>query len=201
MRAWIYDRTFRSLTTGWYQEVLGRLPHGARILDIGIGTGGALSRNASLLRAKDLSVVGVDIDPDYVAQARKAMADADLTDRVDVHLTSIGDFDQEGFDAAYFGASFMLLPQPAEMLAHASRLLTDEGKVYFTQTFELRRSKLVEVAKPLLHKLTTIHFGTVTYEEDFLATVDQAGLRVVENVALGAGRRRAPRLVVAAPRA
>ena len=62
MRGWIYDRLVAGMTSDWYREVLDRLPDGARVLDVGIGTGAALARCADLVRAKRLQIVGLDID-------------------------------------------------------------------------------------------------------------------------------------------
>ncbi len=198
MRAWIYDRAIPNLTSKWYRAVLERVPCGARMLDVGIGTGAALVRNADLVRSRDVSVVGVDIDEDYVRRCRNKVDAAGLSDRVDVRLRSILDVDEHGFDAAYFSASFMLMPDPAAVLEHVVELVSPTGRIYFTQTFEEKRRPLLELAKPLLHKVTTIRFGEVTYEEDFLATVQGAGLDVVEHLKLGGGKARSGRLVVAA---
>ena len=62
VRAWIYDRAILSLTAGWYAEVLGRVPERARLLDVGIGTGGALVANADLVRSRRLRIHGIDVD-------------------------------------------------------------------------------------------------------------------------------------------
>lgn len=195
MRGLIYDLTFRKLTIGWYAQVLRRLPDGARLLDIGIGTAGALSENAPLVQDKGLKITGVDIDPDYVRRARRNIAKAGLSDRVDVLLESIYDHKGGPYDAAYFSASFMLLPDPVGALHHISELLSDDGRLFFTQTFENKRSVVVEKAKPLLKKVTTIDFGAVTYREDFERTLDEGGVGIVHAEDLKVGRSRTYRLV------
>ena len=197
LRAWIYDRALLPLTTGWYRAVLERLPKGARLLDVGIGTGGALAGNAALLRERDVSVVGVDIDAAYVEAAKKRMTEVGLSDRVDVRLQSIYDFAETGFDAAYFSASFMLMPDPEAALAHVLSLLNPGGRVFFTQTFQERSSPLMERLKPLLKTVTTVDFGQVTYEPEFLAVLEKAGLAIDENATLGRKRDWTYRLVVA----
>jgi ubiquinone/menaquinone biosynthesis C-methylase UbiE len=177
--------------------VLNRLPDGARLLDVGVGTAGALLANAELVREKRMQVVGVDIDPDYVRQAQRRVAQEGLSDLIDVHQCSILDFEEQGFDAVYFSCSFMLMPDPGKVLEHVQTLLKPDGVVYFTQTFEERRAPFIEKLKPLLYKLTTIHFGQVTYEDEFMKVVEGAGMNVREQVRLGRGRARAGRLVVA----
>ncbi len=200
LRAWIYDRTIRPLTASWYRRVLEQLPPGTRLVDIGIGTGGALVANAALVGERDLRVVGVDIDPDYVRRCREQVSRSGLADRVEVLLESIYDHAGAGYDAAYFSGSFMLMPEPAAVLRHVASLLREGGRVYFTQTFQERRSAVLERTKPLLRKLTTIDFGRVTYEDDFRRTLAEAEVEVIDMEVLERSRARTSRLVVAAPR-
>lgn len=202
MRALIYDAAILTLTGKWYAEVLERLAPGTHLLDVGIGTGGALAANASTLVAKDIRVTGVDIDADYVARARRVLARKRLKDRVDVRLESIYDHRGGPYDAVYFSASFMLMPDPSRCLRHVATLLAPEGRVFFTQTFQDRPSKLVERAKPMLKAVTTIEFGQVTYEDDFLRTVEEGGFEIVEleTMSRSLDRARSYRLAVGRPR-
>lgn len=199
MRAWIYDKAILGLTTRWYAEVLERLAPGAHLLDVGIGTGGALAKNASTLRDKSLRVTGVDIDPDYVKKARKRVGKAELDAQVEVVLQSIYDHQGGPYDAVYFSASFMLLPDPAAALQHVQELLTPSGRVFFTQTFQDRESKVMERVKPMLKKATTIDFGRVTYEHDFREVVEQGGLELTELSVMGRRGARSYRLAVGVP--
>jgi tRNA A58 N-methylase Trm61 len=199
VRGWIYDATILPLTSQWYAEVLGRLPDGARLLDVGIGTGGALARNAELLRRKGIQVVGVDIDEAYVKRARKVIEEAGITGQVEVHLQSVFDHHGGPYHAVYFSASFMLMPDPPRVLRHVSSLLSSGGRVYFTQTFQDRRSPVLEKAKPLLKRVTTIEFGRVTYEEDFRRTIESGGLRLLELTTMETVGSRSYRLAVGVP--
>ena len=51
MRAALYDLAIVPLTASWYEAVLSRLTSRCRLLDVGIGTGGALLRHADRVRA------------------------------------------------------------------------------------------------------------------------------------------------------
>ena len=200
MRAWIYDRTILPLTGGWYREVLTRVPDSARLLDVGIGTAGALLHNVDLVQERDLRITGVDIDADYVQAAQKKVDEHGVSDRIEVLLESVYDHLGGPYDGVYFSASFMLMPDPLGALRHVGSLLTDRGRVYFTQTFDEKKSVIAERAKPLLKRLTTIDFGRVTYEEDFLDTVALGGFEVSELTTLGTRGSRTFRLAVAVPK-
>jgi ubiquinone/menaquinone biosynthesis C-methylase UbiE len=185
VRAWIYDLALMGLTPRWYREVLERLPQGAHILDVGIGTGGAVSRNADLIQAKDLYILGLDVDADYLKQCNKVIVKAGLGDRVVTRLESIYEHQGGPYDAVYFSASFPLLSDPVRALQHASTLLAPGQPIFFTQTFHHKKSKFLEKLKPMLHRFTTMHFGRVTYEEDFRRVLDEAGLELEELATMG----------------
>lgn len=197
LRATVYDFLISRMTASWYGAVLTRLPAGCRLLDVGVGTGAALLGNASLLRERDVRVTGVDVDRDYVERCRREVSRAGLADRIQVRLESIYDHRGGPYDAAYFSASFMLLPDPQGALHHVGGLLAPGGRIYFTQTFEHERSRLAERVKPLLRLVTTIDFGRVTYEKEFHAALASAGVEVEDVETIGAGRRRSSRLVIA----
>jgi SAM-dependent methyltransferase len=178
MRAWIYDKVFLRLTAGWYREVLRRLPRGARILDVGIGTGSALAKNARLVNERDLRVVGIDVDGGYLRSCRRHVADAGLSRSVTARLESVYDHRGGPYEAVYFSGSFMLLSDPLGALRHVADLLSPTGRIYFTQTINTKRAPFLERLKPALHRLTSIHFGQVTYEHDFVDAIHGAGLQL-----------------------
>jgi SAM-dependent methyltransferase len=199
VRAWLYDRVLMSLTSGWYQEVLARLPNDASLLDVGIGTGSAVARSASVIRAKNIRILGLDIDPDYLSCCNKVLHRARLLKHVTPCLTSVYDHRGGPYDAVYFSASFMLLPDPVAAIKHVSSQLAPDGWVFFTQTFHHDKSPLIEKIKPMLHHFTTIHFGRVTYEDDFRQVMDDAGLELTELLTMGSTKRASYRLAMARP--
>jgi len=199
LRGAIYDAAIVGMTAGWYRAVLERLPAGCHLLDVGIGTGAALIANAALVRERALRVTGVDVDADYVARCRRALTAGGLDGRVDVRLESVDAHRGGPYGAVYFSGSFMLLPAPVDTLRHVRSLVRRDGLVYFTQTFEHRRSRAVELLKPWLRPLTGIDFGRVTYEPEFRATLDRTRFRAVETTSLGSGVRRSAVLIAARP--
>ncbi|CAD7923494.1 unnamed protein product [Amoebophrya sp. A120] len=86
------------------------------------------------------------------------------------------------FDAAYFSGSFTLLPDPVAAL-HLARdaFVKKNGRIFITQTFQKQRSPMTALLKPLLKYVTTIDFGTLTYESDLENILEKAGLPILYN--------------------
>jgi SAM-dependent methyltransferase len=197
VRAAVYDAAIVPMTAQWYAAVLDRLPEGCHLLDVGIGTGAALLENAAVLRAKGVHVTGIDIDADYVERCRETVTARGLAGSIDVRLQSVYDHAGGPYGAAYFSGSFMLLPDPVAALRRVATLLAPDARVYFTQTFEHRRSWLLERVKPLLRFVTSIDFGSVTYEADFREAVAEGGFEIEAQTPLHQGKSRSSVLVVA----
>jgi 2-polyprenyl-3-methyl-5-hydroxy-6-metoxy-1,4-benzoquinol methylase len=199
IRSFIYDTLILRLTSGWYAEVLRRVPEGATLLDVGIGTAGALLANGDLVKRKCLRVVGVDIDADYIARARQRLRGSSLAGLAEVRLESVYDHQGGPYDVVYFSGSFMLLPQPEQALRHCRALLNPGGRMFFTQTIQKQPARWMEILKPMLKRVTSIDFGRVTYEDDFRAQIHAAGLELEEFTALAHHGSRASYIGVARP--
>lgn len=197
IRSLIYDTFILRLTSRWYAEVLGRIPEGATLLDVGIGTAGALLANADLAKQKGFHITGIDIDTDYVAKARRRLQGSVLKDCAEAHLESIYDHFGGPYDAVCFSGSFMLLPEPEQALRHCRSLLNPEGRIYFTLTVQMKPAPWMEVLKPLLKWVTSIDFGRVTYEAEFKTQLQAAGFELEEFTPLARHGARVAHIAVA----
>lgn len=179
--------------------MLERLPEGAAVLDVGIGTAGALLANAEQVERKRLRMTGIDIDADYIARAGERLRASSLRERVQAYRESVYDHAGGPYDAVYFSASFMLLPEPERALRHCCALLNTGGRLYFTQTIQESRSPWMEAVKPMLRRFTSIDFGRVIYADDFKAQIAAAGLELEEFTTLSRHGNRSSCLAVAVP--
>lgn len=198
-RSLIYDSVLTRLTSRWYREVLRRVPEGASMLDVGVGTAGALLSNAERVREKRLRVTGIDIDADYLERARKRLSESTAGDCIEVRLESVHDHQGGPYDAIYFSASFMLLPDPVGALRHCTEMLAPGGRFYFTQTIHKRPVRWLEPLKPMLKRIISIDFGRVTYEESFRNELAAGGLELEEFITLAEHGNQAYCLAVARP--
>src|SRR5581483_5922831 len=78
-------------------DLNARLAQGGQVLEVGCGTGNLLVQIAKSFPAA--RVVGVDIEADSVATARKRIAQAGLSDRVEARQGAIADLLRSSFDA------------------------------------------------------------------------------------------------------
>lgn len=201
-KSYIYDVLILSMTEAWYRTVLEKLPDGSILLDVGIGTGGALLRCTDLLVKKDLKVVGIDIDSAYVDAGHEAILHAGMDDRISINVVDVyeakekvldlvkqigGTEDSDGrfVDAVYFSGSFSLLPDPVKALQLVAEFVKpkdgEKGSIFITQTYQRKTPFFLPYLKPLLKYATTIDFGQLVTEDDILSTFEESRLEVVQH--------------------
>ena len=206
-KSFIYDTVIVRMTEKWYREVLTRVDDGSVILDVGIGNGAALLRCKDIIIAKELKIIGIDIDNAYVQMGKVAIKEARLSDRVSIDKVSIYDCNDKSIiselasklglvvddvncspiDVVYFSGSFSLLPDPVKALQLVSTVLppplpgSNKGMIYITQTYQRRTPFFLPYIKPMLKYMTTIDFGELVKVEDIVQTFKESDLEVVKH--------------------
>eukprot|EP00388_Colpodella_angusta_P010275 GDKJ01026837.1.p1 GENE.GDKJ01026837.1~~GDKJ01026837.1.p1 ORF type:complete len:267 (+),score=68.62 GDKJ01026837.1:35-802(+) len=188
-RSAVYDMLLTGATKMYYVDVLEALPEDSVLIDVGIGTGSALLANFDTLKRKNIRVVGVDYDKTYVDFCKENVIKHEAQNYVDVIHSSIYDFSWPCSESkfahlklnyGYFSNSLMIMPDPVAALTHVLTLLENNGeeKIFTSQTFETSKSRIVEIAKPLLKYITSVDFGQVTYESDFMKMLEKSQLKI-----------------------
>jgi alpha-N-acetylglucosaminidase len=191
LRNAIYSLFISGINDLCYSRALGRMPDGGFVLDVGIGNGLMLRRWHLTVKAKQLRIVGIDTDAEYVEACKRLITEFELESHVSVLNVGIESFAPvagEKFDVVFFSMSFMLMRDPRAVLEKVKPWLGNSGEILFVQTMFKRRSRVREFIKPRLKYLTTIDFGTPTYESDFFALLRSAGLTVTADQLLAATR-------------
>lgn len=154
--AWskVYDTTFGRLVHKRQHHALAQLRHnpGDRVLDLGVGTGMTL-----LQYPRDMQVVGIDLSPGMLEQAREKVIEHGL-DHVELHLGNALEtpFADHSFDHVVISHTISVVNDPAALMREAKRLVKPDGRIILLNHF---RSPLpvigwVErVANPLFMKL------------------------------------------------
>ena len=104
-------------------DLAGRL-----VLDIGCGTAGPAMVLAKACGAK---VIGIDVEPQLVARAKRAVENADLGDRVDIKLVEPGPlpFGDQSLDVVFSKDSLIHIPDKAALFKEIMRVLKPGGTV------------------------------------------------------------------------
>ena len=112
-------------------ELLG-LHSGAQVLDVATGTGWA-AMAASEIVGPTGHVVGVDMTPEMLQEARRKMTAAQLTN-VEVREGDAAhlDFADQSFDAVCCASAIFFLPHVLEALREWQRVLRPGGRVAFS---------------------------------------------------------------------
>ena len=178
--------------------MLTRLPHGCRLLDVGIGTGRALLANTDLVVAKD----SARDRRRHRRRLRRALQSprwrrTGLGDRIAARHESIYDHRGGPYDAAYFSASFMLLPDPPAALRHVRALLAPAAASTSPRPSSTTVRAPSSGSSRCLRLVTTIDFGRVTYESDFRRALAGGGVEIEKLEVLHGGPRRSAVLAVA----
>ena len=180
----IYNVLLNRLTTKGYGMFLERVKPGARILDIGVGNGLMLKRHHETIKRLGLKITGLDLDREYLKQCERLITKFDLDDQIQVRYANYMTEDLElgAWDVIFFSQSFMLIHPQTDALDRAKALLAENGSIVFFQTMQSKPSRVLEIVKPQLKYLTSIDFGSVTYDSDFAELLAEKELEQTERL-------------------
>lgn len=180
----VYSLIVSEVTDGCYGTCLPVFPASARILDVGIGNGAMIKTYHDVIRAKRLSITGLDVDRDYLEHCNRLIRDYGLETNIHTELTPVEEYSPPApgyFDCVLFSMSFMLLRDPRLVLRRIRPWLGAGGQVVFVQTMFRHTSRLLELVKPRLKYVTSVDFGRVIYEGDFLLLLRSEGLQILDD--------------------
>jgi alpha-N-acetylglucosaminidase len=182
--SYLYSLIVADVTDGCYRTVFDYVRPGSRVLDVGIGNGAMIRRYHWAIVDRRLRIVGLDINPRYLAHCDQLVGAYGLRDRIQLHELRVEDYTPPAaphFDYILFSMSFMLMDDQRSVLARVLPWLNPRGEILFVQTMFRERSRWLEFVKPRLKYFTTIDFGQVTYEAHFFSLLDSMGLVVTED--------------------
>lgn len=124
-----------------------------RVLELGVGTGLALSRYA-----QHLSIVGIDLSPEMLEVARKRVADENLTHVEALLEMDAGalEFPDASFDLVVVMYTITVVPHPDQVMDEVARVLRPGGRAFFVSHFASEdgwRAGVEATLTPLTKKL------------------------------------------------
>jgi alpha-N-acetylglucosaminidase len=201
---YLYKLIIDDVTHICYQNCLEYFPPGSRILDVGIGNGIMIRQHHRLIRTKNLEIIGIDINRQYLRHCRNLIRKWNLGEHIQAQYSPVESYVPPGeqfFDYILFSMSFMLFHDQQFVLERIKPWLRPEGEVVFFQTMFKNRSPLLDFIKPRLKYVTTVDFGRVTYEKDFFDLLHRKDISVTEDRLLKKEWFRGEyRLIISAPK-
>ncbi len=157
----------------WRRRLWELLPPGARVLEVGVGTGKNLRWHPP-----DVSVTAVDFSPKMLARAahraRQTEVAAELA-LMDAQALALAD---ASFDAAVATCVFCSVPDPVLGLREVRRVLKPEGRLLL---LEHVRSQLPVVGRSMdLLNPVTVRMSGTNINRETVRNVERAGFRLVE---------------------
>jgi SAM-dependent methyltransferase len=143
-----YAKHFAPLTTLALEPLLdgARIAAGWRVLDVATGPGVA----AAVAQSRGAEVVGVDVSPGMVAQAREAHSSIDF--RI-AEVTALP-FAEGAFDAVVCNFGLGHFPEPEAALAECMRVLAPGGTLAFSWWDQPARQRVQGLFREVIAELT-----------------------------------------------
>jgi len=184
MRNYLYKLIIDDVTDHCYRNSLEYFPANSKILDVGIGNGLMIKKYHSLIKSKNLKIVGIDINKSYLNHCNSLINKWDLDGHISIYNTPVECYEPpetDYFDYILFSMSFMLFDDQELVIDRIRQWLKPTGKVLFFQTMFRRKSPFIEFIKPKLKYLTTIDFGRITYDNEFHSMLERKKVSVDED--------------------
>jgi phosphatidylethanolamine/phosphatidyl-N-methylethanolamine N-methyltransferase len=142
-RRWagVYDAVFGGiclLARRRAAALVNRLP-GREVLEVGVGTGLALPHYNV-----DRRITGIDLSAEMLAQARKRVADRNISNVISLHEmdAEATDFPDDRFDIAVAMFVASVVPHPQRLLAEMRRVVRPGGNILFVSHFAAEKGPL-----------------------------------------------------------
>jgi SAM-dependent methyltransferase len=127
-----YEQRLATYWLGTLPDTVRRLEHGGRVLDVGCGTGRAALALATAFA--DAEIVGLDQDPESIAQARQAAVERGIGGRVRFVLGGTSVLDRgHGFDLVLACDCIHDFTRPLTTLREIRELLKPDGVLFIME--------------------------------------------------------------------
>ena len=131
--AQLYDKIFGKLFYDRVRQVIEalRIPRRSQVLELGVGTGTSFPAYPG-----HCEVVGIDLAPDMLAQAREKIAKNAWSHLKALEMDALNlAFSDDSFDYVTAFHTVTVVPDPIKMLAEAQRVCRPGGKIVIVNHF------------------------------------------------------------------
>ena len=188
IKALIYDMMFGlpvSISTPQlYRSFLGHIPAGSKVLEIGVGTGLTIALNSDLIKEKQITITGIDIDKSYASLCRSRIKRKKLDKLVEVKIGNILEMQLKtsSYDYVLFMESYPVINKQAiELIVGKLRyIVRPKGRICFVHNLVEKSEWSIakSIAKSNLRKFTTVEFGRLVERTSYEKWCMDRGLQL-----------------------
>jgi phosphatidylethanolamine/phosphatidyl-N-methylethanolamine N-methyltransferase len=129
----VYDKTFGKFFSSRVRRIIAslKLPAGAKVLELGVGTGAALAAYP-----RHCQVIGIDVAPDMLARAREKIAQHGWSHVQVMQMDAMNlRFPDGYFDYVMAFHVVSVVPDPRRMMSEARRVCKADGRIIVVNHF------------------------------------------------------------------
>jgi len=188
VRNFFYDLHINN-TPRIYKYVLenNHIKDNTSILEVGIGNGTCIKKNARLIKNKNLHIDGIDIDEDYIQKCNEVIIENNLDKNVTVRYENLFDLDEKKkYNYIFFTESYPVIPEEImiDMMKKSKNLLKPGGKVIFIHNLEKTHTFIRDYLKPKLKYVPFlwVDFGRLSTHNDFDKFLKDTDFTIYEKI-------------------
>ena len=186
MKDYMYDKILgagslgEGSTTSLYRKTLELIPHGSRILDVGIGNGTCTIANLDIIQEKELKITGIDIDSDYISAAKQKIMISKGSNNVTADVQDLLTIEGQKWDYVLFSESYPVIDSKlmSLMWRKSFELLNPNGSLLMIHNLCDHPTFIFKYFKKNAKYLTLIDFGKTTSMKDFESHLGDNSLRI-----------------------
>lgn len=158
------------------RKLLITIPNNSTILDIGIGSGYTYSKNNNIIKRKNLTITGIDIDDEYIRSAKHSVIDSKLESHVklilgDIYKISEDDIPTKYFDYVFFSDNYAVIPNVHDVITFSEKFLKPTGHMIITSTLFDNFDDKIDWIKQRLVYISSVEFGKMMLREELEAYI------------------------------
>ncbi|MBI5885338.1 MAG: class I SAM-dependent methyltransferase [Deltaproteobacteria bacterium] len=144
----VYDTLFKRF---FYPRIKHAITYmdikpGDRILDVGVGTGLSF-----LAFPKHCSIIGIDLSPEMLRQAREKIRDNNLDNIKLLSMDAMSTaFQDDTFDTVFISHVVSVVPDPYRLMEEVRRVCKKNGQVVIVNHFK-SRNRVVEAVEKIIN--------------------------------------------------
>ena len=149
--------------------MLKEIPNNSKILDIGIGTGNYIGECVNIIKDKNITIDGIDIDEEYIKTCNDVIKKNKLNKYVKAYVQDLLTYKLVKFDYVIFVESYPVISNALmnKMLKYLKNNLSKNVKIIFIHNLVETKDILKAYIKPRMKYIIGIDFGKLETHDNF----------------------------------